>query len=117
MIIAIFAVEISYKTRKIEKQLTNPKERVKSFGKLANKVIQRLEELANVDNLAIMKTLPAANCHELRGNRKGELAVDISRNYRMIFEPNHDPIPKKEDGGLNWEDITKIQITKIEDYH
>jgi len=35
----------------------------------------------------------------------------------MIFEPNHDPTPKKEDGGLNWEEVTKIQINEIEDYH
>jgi len=57
------------------------------------------------------------NCHELTGDRKGELAVDVSANYRMIFEPDHDPIPKKEDGGLNWEEVTKIQINEIEDYH
>ncbi|EIM73189.1 killer suppression protein HigA [Nitritalea halalkaliphila LW7] len=50
-------------------------------------------------------------------DRKGELAVDVSGNYRMIFEPLHDPIPKKDDGGLNWEEVTKIQINEIEDYH
>ncbi|WP_394335756.1 hypothetical protein [Flavobacterium cyanobacteriorum] len=64
-----------------------------------------------------MRTIPAARCHELTGDRKGELAVDVSGNYRMIFEPRHNPIPKEEDGGLNWEEVTKIQINEIEDYH
>ena len=89
----------------------------KSFGKLAVKVKMRLKNLTDADNLAIMRTIPAARCHELTGDHKSELAVDISGNYRMIFEPSHDPIPKKDDGGLNWEEVTKIQINEIEDYH
>jgi plasmid maintenance system killer protein len=110
-------LEISYKSRKLEKQLTDPKEMSKSFGKLARKVNQRLKDLTDADNLAIMRTIPAARCHELSGDRKDELAVDVSGNYRMIFEPGNDPVPKKGDGGLNWEEVTKIQINKIEDYH
>ena len=89
----------------------------KSFGQLARKVNQRLSDLSSADNLAVMKTIPAARCHELTGDRKGELVVDISGNYRMIFVPLHDLIPKKADGGLDWEGVTKIQINEIEDYH
>ncbi len=90
---------------------------VKSFGQLARKVNQRLKELTAADNLAIMSTLPASKCHELTGTRKGELSVEVSGNYRLIFEPNHNPIPQKDDGGLHWEKVTKIQIIEIEDYH
>jgi len=110
-------VEITYKSRKLEKQLTDPREMLKSFGQLAVKIKMRLKNLKDVDNLAVMRTIPAARCHELTGDRKGELAVDVSGNYRMIFEPNHEPIPQKVDGGLNWELVTKIQINEIEDYH
>lgn len=108
---------MSYKSRKLEKQLTDPKELLKTFGQLAVKIKMRLKNLKDADNLAIMRTLPAARCHELTGDRKGELAVDVSGNYRLVFEPNHDPVPQKEDGGLNWEEVTKIQINAIEDYH
>lgn len=94
-------MEISYKNKKLEKQLTDPREMSKSFGQLARKVNQRLKDLADADTLAIMRTIPAANCHELTGDRKGELAVDVSGNYRLIFEPNNKPLPKKNDGGLN----------------
>lgn len=110
-------MEISFKSRKLEKQLTDPKEMAKSFGQLARKVNQRLKDLTDADNLAIIKSIPAARCHELTGDRKGELAVDVSGNYRLIFEPNHEPIPKKADGGLNWEEVTSIQIKDIQDYH
>lgn len=97
--------------------MTDPREMAKSFGQMARKVNQRLKDLSTADNLAMMRTLPAARCHELTGNRKGKLAVDISGNFRLIFEPNHVPIPKKDDGGLNWESVTKIHILDIEDYH
>jgi plasmid maintenance system killer protein len=110
-------VEISYKNRKLEKQLTDPREMAKSFGQLARKVNQRIKDLTDADTLAILRTIPATRCHELTGDRKGELSVDVSGNYRMIFEPNHNPKPKKNDGGLNWEEVTKIRINEIEDYH
>ncbi len=78
-------VEIQYRSRKLEKQLTDPKELLKSFGQLARKVNQRLKDLAAADHLGILRKIPAARCHELGGDRKGELAVDVSGNYRMIF--------------------------------
>jgi plasmid maintenance system killer protein len=110
-------MEITFKSKKLEKQLTDPKELTKAFGQLARKVTQRLKDLTAADNLSIMRSIPAAKCHELTGNRKDELAIDVSGNYRMIFVPNHNPIPRKEDGGLCWEEVTKIQINEIQDYH
>jgi plasmid maintenance system killer protein len=110
-------VELSFKTNKLEKQLTNPKELLKTFGERARKVNQRITELRGAETLAIMRTIPAARCHELSGNLNGELGVDVSVNFRLVFQPNHDPTPRKEDGGLLWDEVTKIQINGIEDYH
>tara|TARA_R110000737_G_C14403761_1_gene454686 strand:+ start:336 stop:668 length:333 start_codon:yes stop_codon:yes gene_type:complete len=110
-------VVVCYKTNKLEKQLTNPRELGKTYGQLARKINQRLNDLKSAETLSIMRLLPAAWCHELTGTNKGELAVNVSPNYRLIFEPYHDPLPEKEDGGLDWETVTKIQINRIEDYH
>ena len=110
-------MKISYKSKKLSKHLTIPKEMLKAFGQRAKKVNQRMEELKSSDNLSILGCLPAANCHELTGNRKGQLAVSISGNYRLIFEPDHDPVPQKNDGGLDWESVTDIIIIEVEDYH
>lgn len=76
-----------------------------------------MKELKAADNLAVMKTLPAAKCHELRQDRKGQLAVMVSGNYRLIFVPDHDPIPRNDDGGMDWVSITIIEVIEIEDYH
>lgn len=84
---------------------------------MARKIKQRLSELESADNLSVMKTLPAARCHELKGNRKGQLAVDIIKNYRIVFKPAYNPLPLKDDGSLDWIQVSKIEILKIEDYH
>jgi len=63
-------VEINYKSRKLEKQLTDPREMVKSFGQLAIKIKARLKNLKDADNLATMRTIPAARCHELTGDHR-----------------------------------------------
>lgn len=89
----------------------------KAYGQMAKKIVQRMKELKSAKNLAIMRTIPAAKCHELTQNRKGQLAVTVSGNYRLIFSPDHDPVPTKADGGMDWDSITIIEITEIEDYH
>ena len=89
----------------------------KAFGTMAKKVNQRMKELSASANIEVLKTIPAANCHELKGNRKGQFAIDISGNYRLIFVPDHDPIPVKEDKSIDCIKITDIQVIGTEDYH
>ncbi|CAN5237265.1 hypothetical protein BH23BAC3_BH23BAC3_27710 [soil metagenome] len=84
---------------------------------MAKKVNQRMKDLSGSETLADMRKLPAARCHELKGNKKGSLAVDVSGNCRLIFEPDYDPLPKNEDGGLDWQQVTKIKMIAVEDYH
>ena len=110
-------MQISYKSRKLEKSLTESIEITKTYGVMAKKVNQRMKDLLAASTLAVMQTLPAANCHELKGERTGELAVDISGNWRIIFTPDHNPIPLKDEGGLDWNSVTHIRIIKVGDYH
>lgn len=110
-------MKITFKNRKLAKTLTDPISLTKSYGSLAKKIHQRLIELGDAENLEVMKTILAARCHELGGTRKGEFAITVSANYRLIFEPHHQPVPRKQDGGLNWKEITEIQINEVTDYH
>ncbi|MCX6221044.1 MAG: killer suppression protein HigA [Bacteroidia bacterium] len=110
-------MKISYQSNRLRKSLNEAKEIQKEFGTMAKKVSQRMKELIASDNLEVLKSIPAANCHELKGNRKGEFAVDISGNHRIIFVPDHDPVPVKEDHSLDCIRITDIEILGTEDYH
>jgi proteic killer suppression protein len=55
--------------------------------------------------------------HELKGNRKGQLSLDLDHPYRLIFIPDHDPVPSTEDGGMDWGRVTAVKILGIEDTH
>jgi len=89
----------------------------KAFGVNAKKVQQRLDEMEASPNLAVLQQIPAAKCHPLKGDRQGEWAVSISGNDRIIFEPDHDPLPKKENGEIETIKITDIIIIETADYH
>jgi proteic killer suppression protein len=110
-------VEISYKSKKLEKQLTIAKEIQKEFGTMAKKVNQRMKDIKASENLNDLMKIPAAKCHELKGNRKGQFAVSISGNFRLIFEPNHDPVPLKDDNSIDAVKVTAIEMLNKEDYH
>ena len=84
---------------------------------MAEKIQQRLAELQAAVTLADMRDLPGARCHELKKNLAGKLAVDLVHPDRLIFSPDHAPSPKLPDGGLDWQQVTKIVIEGIGDYH
>jgi proteic killer suppression protein len=110
-------MNIQYGNNKLRRQLSSASEIKKAFGEMAKKVTRRLDEITASPNLAVLMKIPAANCHPLTGDRQGEWAVDISGNFRMIFEINQNPIPLKTDGGIDTVLITDITITGTEDYH
>jgi toxin HigB-1 len=111
-------VEILYQGRKIEKVCKNQSYRIKKHGAVRARAIEaRLDELKDVDNLEQMHAQRQARCHELTGDRKGTLAVNLDGPWRLIFEPAHDPVPRKPDGGLDWVQVTAIRILEVENYH
>lgn len=60
---------------------------------------------------------PPHRCHELTGNKKGQLSLDLDHPYRLIFRPDHDPLPLRDEGGLDWKAVTAVEILGIEDTH
>jgi plasmid maintenance system killer protein len=110
-------VEVFYKSNKLERQLTEPASIRRAYGTMAKAVHQRIQELKASDNLEIFMTLPAARCHELSGKLTGYFAATVSKNFRMIFSPRHNPLPLKPDKGIDLQKITSITILDIEDYH
>ena len=110
-------MKIEYRKNKLKKQLSNASEIKKAFGVNARKVTSRLDDIISSPNLAVLIQIPAANCHSLSGDRRGEWALDISANYRLIFEITHNPILETEDGSINILLVTDICILEIVDYH
>lgn len=116
-VIIITIMEIEYSRNKLKKQLTKTSELKKAFGVIAKRIANRLDDIEASPNLAVLIQIPAANCHQLTGDRKNEWAVTISGNYRLIFEIDHDEIPLLDDGGIDTKSVDKIRIIEIVDYH
>ena len=45
----------------------------------------RINLIKKARDLAEIKRLPGLRCHELKGKRKGQYAVDLTGFYRLIF--------------------------------
>lgn len=89
-------VEITYKTRKIEKVCTIAKE--------AEKIHQRIDEIDASDTVEEMIQFSIGRCHRLNGNRKGQYAMDLIHPYRLVFEKIGN-------------EIQIVKVMEIVDYH
>lgn len=111
-------MDIQFKDTKLEKLCNHHKRLVQKYGdKQARTISRRLQQLSAANNLYDAGKLPQLRCHELKGARKDQLAVDLIHPSRLIFIVNHEPVPKKPDGGLDWRQVQSIKIIEIEDYH
>jgi len=111
-------LNILFQTKKFQKECNDFKRLQKKYGQRSAKLIRRrLDDLRAAEVLADIGHLPPARCHELGGDRNGQLAVDLDHPYRLIFEPANDPIPRKQDHGLDRARVTVILIIGVEDYH
>lgn len=111
-------MNIVFKNGKLAKIFNSEKELRKHYGEENGRlIIRRLSVLRAAQTLADISQLPPERRHELSGSRKGEFAIDIKNPYRLILKPNHNPVPIKEDGGIDLKKVTDIIILDIEDYH
>jgi proteic killer suppression protein len=77
---------------------------------------RRLASLLAAPTLKDMDGVPG-RCHALGADRHGQFAVSLGGSHRLIFIPDHDPIPTLPDGGIDLTLVTKISITEVVDYH
>jgi len=109
---------IYFKTKKLQKICNNRTESIKKFGpKMARKLQQRLMELKAASCLDDISRVPPPRCHQLSGNRNGQVSVDLEHPYRLLFIPANNPISVTQDGGLEWAKVTEIEIVEIADTH
>ena len=102
--------------KKFAKVLDDDRKMNKVYGdRIGRKIRRRLEQMLSAETLESLR-YQGGRCHELKGNRQGQLAMDLSHPHRLIFAPLP-PIPVRGDGGLDWKKVTEIRIIEIADYH
>jgi proteic killer suppression protein len=110
-------MEILFGSKRFEKQCNSDRQLVRALGSKRARILRRrLDQLCAAETLDVMRALPG-RCHELTGDRRGTLSIDLDGPYRLLFEPAQDPPPEKADGGLDWQQVTAVRILEIEDTH
>ncbi len=110
-------MRIDFATSRLGRTLNSDKDLVRKYGaKGARRIQTRLAQLDAVDTLEDMRDLPG-RCHELTGDRRGQIAIDIDHPRRLVLLPSDNPPARKPDGGIDWSSVRAITIVEIDDYH
>lgn len=110
-------MDIQFKTEKLAKECNTAKQLVRAHGDVRAKLIRRrLDALRAAVVLDDLRNTPG-RLHELKGDRKGQFSFDLDGPYRLLFTPNHNPVPARPEGGIDWTRITAVMILGVEDTH
>lgn len=108
-------MEITFSNEKLRKLCEQQATAQKSLGAAcARKLRSRLADMAAANSV---QELVAGRPHPLKGDRAGQFAVDLEGGKRLVFKPDHVPIPQKLDQSIDWSRVTKVCIIFIGDYH
>jgi hypothetical protein len=111
-------MEVRFRSKSLLRTFSSEKELVKTYGPTLGRFVMRMVSVLHAANsLAEVPHLFPERRHEFAGDRKGEFAVDLKHPYRLTLRPNHDPLPTKEDGGIDLQRVTQIIILEVEDFH
>ena len=111
-------MDIAFRTRKLKKNFNEEAALRRAYGtQMAKAIVLRMAVLKAASNLAQVPTTKPDRRHQLSADREEEFAVDLVDPYRLIFEPNHEPLPRKDDGGIDLERVIAITILEVKDYH
>ena len=111
-------MDIAFAKRKLEKTFNSQKALQREYGvDMARAIAKRMAVLRHARHLGMVPASRPERRHRLEGRRAGQFAVDLVQPFRLVFEPNHEPLPRDEDGGLDIERVTAIKIIEVVDYH
>ena len=95
-------MEVAFRTRKLSKLFNSDTELRKVHGqRMADLIRECLDDLEAIACLGDMSKLPHHRCHPLTGNLKGAFSLDLEHPHRLLFAPDHEPLPRLPDGGID----------------
>ncbi len=102
-------MELTYKNEELKRLCEDAsynKKLVKEYGfDVAKRLPKRIKELKAFSSVGDIPVCPPFRRHKLEGNRKETFAVDINKQYRIIF--------RNKDNKIIVEDLRKIGSIEI----
>lgn len=111
-------MRVGFSRKRLCKTFASRKSLTSEFGdKMSKAIAERKDQLERAGNLQELIARRIRRCHQLKGRRKGQFALDLLGSSRLIIEPDHDPVPRRSDGGMDLERIDRVRIVEVIDYH
>lgn len=111
-------MDIAFAKRRLEKIFNSERALNRQYGAhMARTIAMRMAVLANAGNLSMVPVTKPERRHQLEGKRTGQFAVDLVHPQRLVFAPDHDPVPRREDGGIDIKQVSAVRIIEVVDYH
>lgn len=82
--------------------------------KAAKKLRERLADLRAASNVT---ELVAGRPREIEGGRLANIAIKLADGFRMVLCVNHNDIPLRKSGRVDWSKVIRVRIHKIEVAH
>ena len=95
-------MNVRFRTRQLERAFQESDRAVRRWGEaVGRKYVTRIVELERARDFDDVRTLVALRPHPLKGERKGQWALDMTGRWRLIVEPS-------EDG----QDVTILEVSQ-----
>lgn len=103
-------MEIAFDNRKLREVCENAEVANVEFGTAVVKMLQsRLADIMAVSNVLELITGNPKQMEELEGGYQ----VDLYDGYRLCFCANHAKVPTLDDK-INWAEVSRVKLLKIE---
>lgn len=111
-------MDILFRTTKLAKECNEFRLLQKVHGERRARLIRRrLDDLRAASNLMDISHLPPPRMHQLKGERQGQISLDLDHPYRLLIAVANKPVPKKDNGSVNLSRVTAVTILGVEDTH
>src|SRR3954452_17779053 len=105
-------MEITFASTQLRKQCESERALRRAHGQAcARKLMARIADIDAAGSLADVRTLPG-RCHELAGDRAGQLAIELANGKRLVIEPTNVPLPVDQGGGLDWGRVDAVRVVE-----
>jgi proteic killer suppression protein len=109
-------IHIEWSDRKLAKSCMTDANGQKRFGPQRWKLLRRrIATLQAAQSLSDIRGV--GGFHQLTADYGGSFAVNLDGPYRLVFKPDHDPLPTLAGGGVDEAAITRVVITEVVNYH
>jgi proteic killer suppression protein len=93
-------LQVDFRTRKLKRRYQQSDEAVRAWGaKVGRKYIERINIIKQVKSIEDLASLPALHFHELKGERAGQYAINLTEYDRLIVRVEGQVVIIEEVGG------------------